>query len=98
MSAKAMLIGVTTIAIMAVSCKSQQASSEPAKQGPPSVDAIFTKMDSNKDGLLSKTEVNGPLKEKFTEIDTNKDGFLSKEEVKKGSKTIRKETSKTISV
>ncbi|CAM4294757.1 EF-hand domain-containing protein [Zobellia nedashkovskayae] len=86
MSAKAMLIGVTTIAIFAMSCKSQQANSEPAKQGPPSVDAIFTKMDSNKDGLLSKTEVNGPLKEKFTEIDTNKDGFLSKEEVEKAPK------------
>ncbi|MGP1993098.1 EF-hand domain-containing protein [Zobellia laminariae] len=86
MSAKTMLIGVTTLAITAISCKSQQASSEPAKQGPLSVDAIFSKMDSNKDGLLSKTEVNGPLKEKFTEIDTNKDGFLSKEEVKKASK------------
>ena len=43
-------------------------------------------MDENEDGVLSKEEVQGPLKEMFAEIDSNKDGSLSLEEIEKAPK------------
>lgn len=48
--------------------------------GGPSFDALLAKMDTNKDGKLSLSEAQGPLKDDFSYIDTNKDGFLTKEE------------------
>lgn len=54
----------------------------------PSIDDIF-KMDVNNDGLLSKTEVLGPLERDFDKIDTDNDGFLSKTEVEKAPKPER---------
>ena len=56
----------------------------------PTVDEIFTQMDSNKDNKLSKKEVKGPLKDDFSKVDTNKDGFITKEELKKAPKPERK--------
>ncbi|MQP24233.1 EF-hand domain-containing protein [Flavobacterium sp. LMO8] len=56
----------------------------------PTVDELFTQMDSNKDAKLSKKEVKGPLKDDFSKIDTNKDGFITKEELKKAPKPERK--------
>ena len=56
----------------------------------PTVDEVFTQMDSNKDNKLSKKEVKGPLKDDFSKIDTNEDGFISKEELKKAPKPERK--------
>ena len=52
----------------------------------PSVDAIFEKMDVNKDGKLAVDEVKGPLKEKFTVIDADADGFITKEEMEHAPK------------
>lgn len=52
----------------------------------PSVDAIFEKMDVNKDGKLAADEVVGPLKEKFTLIDADADGFITKEEMESAPK------------
>jgi Ca2+-binding EF-hand superfamily protein len=52
----------------------------------PSVDEIFSKMDANKDGKLSKEEVRGPLQNDFAKIDTDGDGFISKEELNKAPK------------
>jgi hypothetical protein len=60
-------------------------------QKPPTPEETMTKMDTNKDGKLSKEEVKGPLKDDFTKIDTDKDGFLSSEELKKAPKPNRKE-------
>ncbi|WP_452229885.1 YHYH protein [Lacinutrix sp. MEBiC02404] len=54
--------------------------------GRPSISEIFTKMDINKDGKLSSTETEGPLKEDFSKIDINKDTYISKEELQKASK------------
>lgn len=64
----------------------RQIDGERQKQDP---EAMFTQMDINSDGKLSKEEVKGPLAEKFTEIDTDKDGFISKEEMKNAPRPER---------
>ena len=43
---------------------------------------MFTRMDANKDGKLSKDELRGPMVDRFDTIDTNKDGSISLEELK----------------
>ncbi len=50
----------------------------------PSAKDLINKMDSNKDGKLSKDEVKGPLSEQFSKVDSDNDGFISKEELEKG--------------
>lgn len=46
------------------------------------VDMILNRMDTNKDGKISKDEARGPLAENFDKIDTNKDGFIDREELR----------------
>lgn len=41
---------------------------------------LLTKMDANKDGKLSKSEVQGPLKNDFSKVDKNNDDFITEEE------------------
>ena len=43
---------------------------------------LLSQMDGNKDGKLSKTEVQGPLKNDFSKMDKDKDGFISEAEFK----------------
>lgn len=71
------------IAVLAVSCKSTDETTTATKQGKgqPNVEEILSKLDTNKDGKISKDEAQGPLKNDFVKIDTNKDGFISKEEL-----------------
>jgi len=80
-----------------ISCNSN-AQSEDKKQKhqgpPPSIEELFKSMDENEDGLLSKKEIDGPLKNDFSKIDTDDDGFLSKEEMKKAPKPERREPPK----
>lgn len=59
------------------------------RQRPPSADMILEKMDANKDGLLSKTEVKGRMAEKFDMIDANGDGQLSRAELENAPKPQR---------
>ncbi|RKN80284.1 EF-hand domain-containing protein [Ulvibacterium marinum] len=89
MNTKSIVLGLTAIALVTVSCKAQS-NDRQRRQGPPSVDEIFEQMDEDEDGLLSEEEVKGPLKDKFTDIDTDEDGFLSKEEVEKAPKPKRR--------
>ncbi|WP_452223375.1 YHYH protein [Lacinutrix chionoecetis] len=55
----------------------------------PSAAHLIKQLDTNKDGKLSKAEVEGPLQENFSTVDTNSDGFLSKEELEKGARGHR---------
>ena len=50
----------------------------------PNATELISKMDTNKDGKLSKDEVKGPLSEHFSKVDSDKDGFITKEELEKG--------------
>jgi Ca2+-binding EF-hand superfamily protein len=86
------------ILVSVLSCKSTQETSKPEttsqrtsteQSGRSNPEEMFTKMDTNTDGKLSKEEVKGPLAEKFSEIDTNKDGFISKDELKNAPKPDR---------
>ena len=55
----------------------------------PSVDELITKMDANKDGKLSKSEIKGPLANDFDKVDTNSDGYISKKELENAPKPQR---------
>ncbi len=47
------------------------------------VDSILQRMDTNKDGKISREEAKGPLAQAFDKFDTNKDGFLDREELRR---------------
>lgn len=90
------IASLLTIATLTISCKStSEAASEKTGQKKggdrPNVETIFTELDANKDGKISKSEAKGPLAETFSQIDTNSDGFISKEELKNAPKPERKE-------
>lgn len=46
-------------------------------------------MDTNNDGILSKSEVKGPIADDFDTIDTNGDGLISKAEFEAAPKPER---------
>jgi Ca2+-binding EF-hand superfamily protein len=50
------------------------------------VKEVFNRLDTNKDGKISKDEARGLIKEHFDQIDTNKDGFISYDELLKAAK------------
>jgi Ca2+-binding EF-hand superfamily protein len=87
---------IPTIAAMIVATTfllSNQAYSQNRPQGrqqePPSFSKLLSQMDTNKDGMLSKKEVKGPLKRDFSKIDTDQNGFITKEEFDKAPKPKR---------
>ena len=94
-------LGIVMIAIgLFMSCKSSQNNEPEAQKSSqtrenrggqgqgkrPTVAQIFERMDANNDGVISKTEAKGPLKNDFSKVDTNSDGVLSKEEIEKAPK------------
>jgi Ca2+-binding EF-hand superfamily protein len=90
----------TTFALLALSAAllpfSLQAQSDNAdgngqdRQGPPSLEQILERMDTDDNGMISKEEAKGPLSKRFDKIDLNSDGQLSPKELmslkKKGDK------------
>ncbi len=56
------------------------------------VNAVFNRLDTNKDGKISRDEAHGLIKEHFDRIDTNKDGFIEKDELMKAAKEHREHT------
>jgi Ca2+-binding EF-hand superfamily protein len=47
------------------------------------VDLLLERLDTNKDGKISRDEAKGPLAKNFDQLDTNKDGYLDKEELRR---------------
>jgi Ca2+-binding EF-hand superfamily protein len=45
------------------------------------VNSILERMDTNKDGKISKSEAKNRMADAFDQIDTNKDGFLDRKEL-----------------
>ena len=90
------IIVVTITMFLAIGCSSQKEATnaerpvprQGERQGRPSTDEIF-KMDANKDGKLSKDEVQGPLQRDFSKIDSNGDGFISRTELENAPKPQR---------
>ncbi|MDT0605452.1 EF-hand domain-containing protein [Croceitalea rosinachiae] len=84
----------SVIAILALgvfsSCQMVAQNNQREERKPPSIEELFEKMDENEDGMLSKKEVKGPLKNDFDKIDLNEDGLLSKEELEKAPKPERR--------
>lgn len=93
-------LGVLVVATLfaVVSCKSTQQGQgnrnnerNGERQGRPTVEELFEKMDADEDGQLSKEEVKGPLLEMFDDIDTDEDGYLSEEEINNAPKPSRQQ-------
>ena len=49
--------------------------------GPPSFSKMLEKMDSNQDGQISASEVQGRLKDNFTTIDADGNGYITETEM-----------------
>lgn len=86
---KLTLIGASLV-LTSACATAQSPQGEPpegAPQGqPPSVENMFSHMDADQDGLLSKSEVKGPLQNDFDKVDANSDGYISLEELKNAPK------------
>jgi Ca2+-binding EF-hand superfamily protein len=61
--------------------KPSDSSPRPAMTAEKIVDDILRRMDTNKDGKISREEAKGMIAENFDRIDTNKDGFLDRQEL-----------------
>ncbi len=84
---------ISTLMIIGGSALAQEPkkSDQPAKPGDakprPSltaeqvVDDILRRMDTNKDGKISRSEAKGVIADNFDRIDTNKDGYLDRQEL-----------------
>jgi len=59
------------------------------RQGPPSADEIFEKMDADNNNLLELDEIKGPLKNDFSKVDADSDGYISREELENAPKPER---------
>ncbi|MFB0946073.1 MAG: hypothetical protein ACI9V1_002415 [Spirosomataceae bacterium] len=69
---------ITALSFLALNFAASSCGNKKAK---PQVERLFTQMDVNKGGELSKNEVKGPLLDDFLRIDANSNGFLTEEEV-----------------
>ncbi len=83
---KVVMLTMGTIAFTACSSKSQQRQGNSERGERPSATEMITKMDEDKDGKLSESEVKGRLKDNFAKVDTDKDGFITKEELENAPK------------
>ncbi|WP_435654309.1 YHYH protein [Cellulophaga baltica] len=75
-------LSVILLVSLLISCNSKKKKDlTNTEDGRPSLSQIFSEFDADKDGKLSRAEVNGPLADDFDAIDTNQDGFLSETEL-----------------
>jgi multidrug resistance efflux pump len=61
----------------APAAEGQQGSEQPTPQQRPTASQIIQQSDTDKDGKLSKDEVQGPFADNFDMVDTDKDGFIA---------------------
>lgn len=80
-----MTLGLLAMATLHATAQTEN-QQERTGQKPRAAAQMIEKMDTNKDGKLSKTEIKGPLKDDFDTLDKDRDGFLSEEELKDAPK------------
>ena len=83
---KLMMLSAAILALQAIPAIAQEAAA-PVDSGKPAHEGkgpgrYFEKLDTDKDGKISKAESMAAAEKKFTEMDANKDGFVTKEEGK----------------
>lgn len=66
-----------------IASKNEKGGKRPPRKKRPSADELIKMMDTNGDGALSESEVEGPLSRDFEKVDANNDGTLSKDELSK---------------
>ncbi len=64
--------------------KKPESGDKPSAEVERRVDDLLTRLDTNKDGKISKDEAKGPLAQNFDRLDANKDGYLDRDELRKG--------------
>ena len=62
----------------------------PKRGGPQQFSKLLEKMDTNNDGQISASEVQGRLKENFSQIDADSNGFITEEEMKNAPRPERR--------
>ena len=89
---KIIITGVIGISVLAVNCKTNEETGASHREGRQErgMDP-FTEMDTNKDGILTKAEVKGPLAKDFSKIDLDNDGVITRAEFDKAPKPQRGE-------
>jgi Ca2+-binding EF-hand superfamily protein len=79
------VVGFTLAQDPAKTAKGKDSPADAKSKTDPALDQIVNnmlqRMDTNKDGKISKSEAQGPLAANFDRYDTNKDGFLDRTEL-----------------
>lgn len=96
MNAKTLIASTLALAVAATSGAALAASStspttaakDPAKREQ-RVERMIKRLDANKDGKVSKLEMEAAMNTTFAAVDTSKDGFLSKQEIDAGKDALK---------
>lgn len=87
---KIVIAGITAVSLLATNCILNEETGASQREGRPERGKDpFTEMDTNKDGILTKTEAKGPLAKDFSKIDLNNDGNITRAEFDKAPKPQR---------
>ena len=87
---KSALVIFTMVVLTSFTTYAQEGNREDRKT-PPTFEKLIKEMDANEDGMLSRAELKGPLKEHFETVDSDEDGFITKEEFDKAPRPKRRE-------
>lgn len=90
---KILLLGAAVFALQAIPAFAEDAGKKP-HDGKARYEGMFTKQDTDSDGVVSETEFLTHAKAKFDAIDANKDGKITKEEGKAHHEAMKKEWEK----
>ena len=83
------ILVIALIAAGAINVNAQESKKEEHKKHP-TFEQLLDKLDTNKDGKLSKAEAKGPLSHLFDKIDADKNSFISKTELENAPKRKHK--------
>lgn len=77
-----LIVGGAWLLLMAASAWAQdQAPRGKGESGRMDAERILRRLDTNSDGVVDRSEAQGPIRARFDELDSNKDGKLDKTEL-----------------